>query len=102
METLAPIAGMNEDRLVLPQHGEPVNDEELSQYKYFNAQHWYKIAPNFLETVGTNGTSTAKGLLGSAPATWLALLFHPAGWVVNPTPRGRNDCCGHQRGRHAR
>ena len=37
----------------------------------------YKIAPNFLETVGTNGTSTSKVLLGSAPATWLALTIPP-------------------------
>ena len=29
----------------------------------------HRIVPNFLETVGTNGTSTLKGLLGSVPAT---------------------------------
>ena len=59
-----------------------VNDKELSQYKYCNAHHWYLIAPNFLETVGTNGPSTAMQLLSSGPATWLILLFHPARLLV--------------------
>ena len=79
-----------------------VNDKELSQYKYCNAHHWYLIAPNFLETVGTNGPSTAMQLLGSRPATWLILLFHLARLVVNPALRGYNACCGNRRGRHAR
>ena len=59
----------------------------------------HRIAPNFLETVGTNGTSTLKGLTGSVLATCLIQLFHPAGQVVNPIPRGCDNRCGHRRGK---
>ena len=62
-----------------------VNNKELSHYKTVIPRIVHIIAPNFLETVGTNGMSTVMGLLGSAPATWLILLFHPAGQVVNTT-----------------